>query len=362
MRLARMEYLMDRRPLLLNRVLLRQNPHNVQEWLKRVKLYEEKAKDIVETFSEALQTVDPRQASGKYNQLWIEFAKYYEANDQLTEARFVFERAVKANYKHVEELADVWCEFVELELRHNQATRALALMRRACTMPSKNNVKTDYYDPNEPVQTRLHKSIKLWSMYADLEESFGTFENVKRCYESIIELRIASPQIIINYGLYLEENNFFEEAFKAYEKGIALFRWPNVYDIWLKYLTKFIARYGGSKLERLRDLFEQCLDGIPQKYAKSIYLLYAKLEENHGLAKRAMKIYERATEAVLAEERYEMYNIYIKQLASIKGVTATREIFERAIEVLPDEQVREMCMRYAEMEKKLGEIDRARAI
>ena len=46
MRLARLEYLMDRRPLLLNRVLLRQNPHNVQEWLKRVKLLEGKPKEV----------------------------------------------------------------------------------------------------------------------------------------------------------------------------------------------------------------------------------------------------------------------------------------------------------------------------
>ena len=85
---------------------------------------------------------------------------------------------------------------------------------------------------------------------------------------------------------------------------------------------------GGSKLERLRDLFEQCLDGILPKFAKglnqkfffhfklayflfyflkAIYLLYAKLEENHGLARRAIKIYERATEAVLPEERYEVF-------------------------------------------------------
>ncbi len=112
----------------------------------------------------------------------------------------------------------------------------------------------------------------------------------------------------------------------------------------------------------MRDLFEQCLEEIPQKFAKAIYLLYAKLEENHGLAKRAVKIYERATEAVLPEERYEMYNIYIKQVASMKGVTGTREIFEKAIEVLPDDKVKEICMRYADMERKLGEIDRARAI
>lgn len=87
-------------------------------------------------------------------------------------------------------------------------------------------------------------------------------------------------------------------------------------------------------------MFEQCLENIPQKFAKEIYLLYAKLEENHGLARRAIKIYERGTDAVLAEERYEMYNIYIQQVASMKGVTATREIFEKAIEVLPDDKVK----------------------
>lgn len=38
--MARYEHLMDRRPLLLNSVLLRQNPHNVHEWLNRVQLYE----------------------------------------------------------------------------------------------------------------------------------------------------------------------------------------------------------------------------------------------------------------------------------------------------------------------------------
>ncbi len=53
-------------------------------------------------------------------------------------------------------------------------------------------------------------------------------------------------------------------------------------------------------------MFEQCLEDIPQQFAKEIYLLYAKLEENHGLAKRAIKIYEQGTEAVLPEERYEV--------------------------------------------------------
>lgn len=99
--------------------------------------------------------------------------------------------------------------------------------------------------------------FQVWSLYADLEESFGTFKSTKAVYDRILDLKIASPQIVINYGLFLKENNYFEEAFKCYEKGISLFRWPNVYDIWNTYLTEFLERYGGKKLERARDLFEQ---------------------------------------------------------------------------------------------------------
>lgn len=46
LRLARFEELMDRRPFLLSSVLLRQNPHNVHEWLKRVQLFEGRPRDV----------------------------------------------------------------------------------------------------------------------------------------------------------------------------------------------------------------------------------------------------------------------------------------------------------------------------
>lgn len=57
-----------------------------------------------------------------------------------------------------------------------------------------------------------------------------------------------------------------------------------------------------------------------------------------------------------------MYNIYIKKAAEIYGVPKTREIYEKAIEELDDEHSRQMCLRFAELETKLGEIDRARAV
>lgn len=64
-------------------------------------------------------------------------------------------------------------------------------------------------------------------------------------------------------------------------------------------------------MERTRDLFEQALEQCPAKFCKPIYLMYAQLEEEHGLAKRAMSVYERATQAVAPEDRFEVCMICV---------------------------------------------------
>ena len=73
---------------------------------------------VIETFMEAVQTVEPKQAVGKIQNLWIEFAKFYEKHDQLDDARVVFEKAVVVSYVKVEDLSHVWCEYAEMEIRH----------------------------------------------------------------------------------------------------------------------------------------------------------------------------------------------------------------------------------------------------
>jgi len=181
-------------------------------------------------------------------------------------------------------------------------------------------------------------------------------------YDKILELRIANAQIIVNYASFLEENKYFEESFKVYERGVELFTFPVSFELWNIYLSKFVKRYGGSKLERARDLFEQALEKCPPKSCKPIFLLYAQLEEEYGLAKRAMSIYDRATQVVENEDKLEMFTIYIAKATANYGLTATRPIYERALEVLPDRQTAKMCLRFAALERKLGEIDRARAI
>lgn len=363
LRLARLEHLMDRRPELANSVLLRQNPHNVEQWHRRVKLFEGNPTRQILTYTEAVRTVDPFKAVGKPHTLWVAFAKLYENHKDLANARVIFDKAVQVNYKSVEHLASVWCEWAEMELRHKNFKGALDLMRRATAEPSVEVKRRVAADGHEPVQMKLHRSLRLWTFYVDLEESLGNLQSSRAVYERILDLRIATPQIIINYAMFLEEHKYFEDAFRVYERGVKIFKYPHVKDIWVTYLSKFVKRYGKSKLERARELFESAVETAPADCVKTLYLQYAKLEEDYGLAKRAMKVYDQATKAVPANEKLSMYEIYIARAAEIFGVPKTREIYEQAIQSgLPDKDVKTMCMKYAELEKSLGEIDRARGI
>lgn len=363
LRIARLEHLINRRPELANSVLLRQNPHNVEQWHRRVKLFEGNPTKQILTYTEAVRTIDPMKAVGKPHTLWVNFARLYENHKDIANARVIFDKAVQVNYKTVDHLATLYCEWAEMELRHKNFKGALDLMRRATAEPSVEVKRRVAADGNEPVQMKLYKSLRLWTFYVDLEESLGTLESTRSVYERILDLKIATPQIILNYAFLLEEHKYFEDAFKVYERGVKIFKYPHVKDIWVTYLSKFVKRYGKTKLERARELFDQAVEVAPSESVKPLFLQYAKLEEDYGLAKRAMKVYDQATKAVPNNEKLSMYEIYIARAAEIFGVPKTREIYEQAIESgLPDKDVKTMCLKYAELEKSLGEIDRARGI
>jgi len=363
-RIMRLENLTERHPLLLNSVLLRQNPHNVEEWHKRVLLFKKDPIKAITTFSKAVATVDPQEATGKPHTLWVAFAHFYEEHNDLKNARVIFQKATKVGYKGVDDLSSVWCAWAEMELRHKQYDRAREVMKRACVAPdrARHTTTDNKNDTSIKVQKRLYKSTKLWALYADLEESLGTLDSCQAVYESMIDLKVVTPQIVLNYATLLEENKFFERAFRAYEKGLDLFHFPHAFPIWIAYLKRFLQRYKGKKKERARDLFEQAVSKVTKKNARRMYLLYAKFEEDYGLARRAMNVLSRACKAVDPKERAVMYSIYIQRVSDLFGVTKSREIYHDAIRQLPQKDLKPMCLKYANLERRLGEIDRARSI
>merc|ERR1719440_1704952 len=200
--MARLEDLLERRPELVSSVKLRQNPHNVHEWLKRVQLYKEDSPEkVIRCYTEAVMTVDPQKSEGRLWTLWASFAKFYESHDDLENARIIFDKGIEVNFRAVDDLASLCCERAEMELRHREYENALVVTRKLVGQKRASALKTD----KDVVQNRIFRSTKLWSLCADLEESLGTTESTRATYDAAIDLKVATPTLILSYAHFLED-------------------------------------------------------------------------------------------------------------------------------------------------------------
>ncbi|OEU21332.1 TPR-like protein, partial [Fragilariopsis cylindrus CCMP1102] len=353
------EDLTARRPVLLNGVLLRQNPDDVGEWLKRARLYKENGQvhQAAAALEEGLKTVKARRTvGGNSNQMVLQLAKIYEEDcKEVAKSRNLFDRICNQwvyEFKNVDDLAECYVAWVELELRQETWDDALDIIRTSVIIP-----------PFAPKWIRgLPKSLRLWDLLLDLEESLGTAQTTKDAYSRAIEQKVATPLHILNFATFLTEQKYFEESFSAYERGIELFQYPGVKLIWKSYLDSFLKRYGETKLERTRDLFQRCLDACPPEESTEFFLTNGKYEEEHGLTKRALGVYHQMCKTVPGEDKYTAYQLFIAKTAKYLGQTATRDIYQNAIQDLEDGAAAKLCLDFASMETSLQEFDRARAV
>ena len=253
-RMREFEELMDRRPLLVNEVLLRRNPNDVQEWEKRIALYG----DDDEKVSLCLSFLDisltrnkrsPKRTRKQRRRSLLEKlpriitpSGFISPNSTRWEGRREKRRRIyRARERSLRKLLQCrtrrsmsslrfgvnglrWkCGTSEspslfltisgLTFRNRNYDDAIKVMQRATAVPKKVNV--GFHDESLSVQARLFKSLKLWSFYVDLEESIGSVETTKAVYDKMFELKIANAQTVINFANFLEENQYWEESFKV---------------------------------------------------------------------------------------------------------------------------------------------------
>ena len=359
--LARAENLTSRRPILLNRVLLRQNPHNVGEWTKRATLYLQlgQTRQAIKALEEAFTSVNAvRSVNGSPSVLWTSLAGIYEDNEKdFDAARTVYKRVCRNGeyrFSDVDDLAQLWAGWVEFELRHENWDNALSVARQSVSNPEP--------ERRNRITRGLGRSLRLWNLLLDLEESLGTVQTTKDAYNRVMEVKVATPSHVLNYASFLTEHKYFEESFNAYERGVELFPFPHpgAKLIWKAYLDSFLKRYEGTKIPRTRELFDRCIEICPPDQASEFFLSYGSFEEQYGLTKRALSVYEKMCTTLPSEDKFSAYQLYIAKTVKYLGVTATRPLYERAIAALEDEPAAKMCLEFSDMETTLGEVERAR--
>lgn len=376
--LTRLEHLIDRRPMLLSDVHLRQNIHNVHEWHKRMRMLKatKQTTAIIDGYSRAIRAVDVQKAThGRKHTLWLAFARFYEQSNDLPSARRVLESAIsdESNFRTVEDVAAVWCEYGEMELRAGDIQGASKVLRQAVSFNTSSTQPISSPSDDERPTVAVRRSRRLWLFLLDTLQSGEDVDDVIAAHTRMLDARIATPASILSGVKYLEKRRLFEYAFRLYDRAASAFAWPESLQIWLVYLSKFVERYGPKRVERARDLFEEAIRSAPtvksggvsspHPLVKILYLMYAEMEERFGACRYALSVLRRAAVAVREEDKAEIYRLCIVKTAMLEGVSHTREVYTEALQSMRDlEAVVEFACRFAIMERRLGEIDRARAI
>ncbi|KAI9905869.1 hypothetical protein PsorP6_013927 [Peronosclerospora sorghi] len=64
-----------------------------------------------------------REDSGRLPKLWIQFARFYDEHNDLNNARAIFKKAAEVGFRNPHELAAVYCEWAEMEIRHENLNK-----------------------------------------------------------------------------------------------------------------------------------------------------------------------------------------------------------------------------------------------
>ncbi len=168
----------------------------MNEWLKRIKLLEKDQNLLFQTFGDAIRTIDVSKAEN-LSEIWISFAKFYIANDDWKNANLIYHKATQINFKTLDELAKVWAHWVEIHLGVGLVEDAFKIIRAALM---RRVSKAEHKTTTEMITM----SVKLWSLFIDMEHNYGTVDTIRAAYKRCIELKVITPQMLLNFASFLQ--------------------------------------------------------------------------------------------------------------------------------------------------------------
>ncbi|SPJ11555.1 pre-mRNA-splicing factor SYF1, putative [Plasmodium sp. DRC-Itaito] len=383
----KINYLLDQRKTYIADIKLKNNKNNVYIWLSKIdSIINEEEK--IHLYDESLRYFEKNEYIGKLSDIYISYAYYYYNKNQYTNCINIFKLALKQNayFKSANEIANIFCAWIEVELLEKNYKEALNIARLSIDINKKsyntlykssssilpyvdtslnNNVKNKN---NYHTNFNLLSCMKLVSLIIDMEMNYGTVETTLNMFDFLYHSKCITVKMVLTLATYLYERKYFNESFKVYEKALSVFHYPYVYPIYVNYINKYIHRYKDKNISYVRDLFKQAIYGndnktyIPKEFAKHIFLMYANFEGNYGFIKRELSIYKEAIPFLEEPDKIKFYKIFISKVSRAYGIQKAREAFEEAIQTLSDDSARQLCMIYIDMEYKLNEYERVRAL
>ncbi|SBT81039.1 pre-mRNA-splicing factor SYF1, putative [Plasmodium malariae] len=373
--MEKINYLLDVRKIFIADIKLKNNKNNVYIWLSKIDAVANDT-DKVDLFNKCLIHFEHNEYIGRLSDVYISYAYYYYNRNKYDESVKVFHRAIKEkNFKNVNEMANIFCSWVELELLQSNYKEALNVARLAIDIGRGKSFKrkaengatfnahnTSRSGENDAIsiysrglrdstvgdvlahtEFNLLNSTKLMCLILDMEINYGTVETSISMFDVLYHAKSITVKMVLSFANFLYTHKYFNECFKIYEKAISIFHYPYLYPIYANYINKYIERYKDKNISYVRELFKQAIYGIdnktyiPKEFAKYIFFMYALFEENYGFLKNSLSIYKEAIPFLEEKDKATFYKMFIWKISKSYGVHKAREAFEEAIQTLKDD-------------------------
>ncbi|KAI8143547.1 hypothetical protein BJV82DRAFT_713228 [Fennellomyces sp. T-0311] len=355
----------------------------------------------------------------RMDQVWYKYTYMEETLGDVPKARNVFERWMKW-----EPDESAWHAYIKMELRYNEEERAHALYERFVSIhpESKNWIKwakfeedhnnidkcreiyaeaLEYLGDDKLDQKilvafakfeikmkeferarvifkygleRLPKSQSqsLYNQYTNFEKQYGDREGIEDVvlgkrrvqYENDIESNPKNYDVWFDYARLEESSGDPTRTREVYERAIAQVPPANEKRYWRRYIYLWInyALYEeleNGDVDRTREIYTQCLNIIPHKsftFAK-IWLLAAQFEIRQRNVQAARLL---LGQAIGKCPKNKLFKGYIDLEMQLRDFDRCRILYSKYLEYDPASC--SAWIKFAELERLLGEIDRSRSI
>ncbi|KAJ3211599.1 Crooked neck-like protein 1 [Dinochytrium kinnereticum] len=319
-----------------------------EAWLAYIKLEKrykeyERAREIFQRFISA----HPNSKN------WLKWAKFEESIGMPDHSREIYEKCIETlGDEFVDQ--NVYISFAKFETRLKEIERARAIYKYAVEKLPKAQAEN------------------LHNVYSQFEKQFGGQDLIEDVivqkrrikYEEEISSNPKDYDTWFDYTRLEEAAGDFDRVRDVYERAIAQMPpipekrfWRRYIYLWLFYAVweERVAK----EVERARAIYKKCLEIIPHKtftFAK-VWLNYAKFQIRRFELDPTRKTLGMAI-GLCPKER--LFKGYIDIEIQLREFDRVRKLYEKYLEWNPAN-----CpawIRFAELERSLGDVDRARAI
>ncbi|KAJ3411548.1 Crooked neck-like protein 1 [Chytridiales sp. JEL 0842] len=284
---------------------------------------------------------------------WLKWAKFEESLGFIDHSREIYEKCIETlGDEYVDQ--NVYVSFAKFECRQKEIERARAIYQYALTKLPKTAAQN------------------LRNVYTQFEKQYGGKEIIEDVivtkrrvkYEEEVTANPTDYDVWFDYSRLEESTGDYDRIRDIYERAIA--QMPPVQEkrLWRRYiyLWLFYAVWEErvpKDFERAKEIYTKCLQLIPHKqftFAK-IWVNYAKFlirRDNFDAFRKTLGM------AIGMCPKEKLFKAYIDLEIQLREFDRVRKLYEKYLEWNPANGP--AWIKYAELERTLGDLDRARGI